>query len=298
MPVNRKIDLMIFGAEKSGTSSLSRYLGEHPQVGMHSQREMNYFLIEEEFTMSFNSVLSQYYDATALGRERIAAKCVGLMDYAVGIRRLREHNPDMHLVAVLRNPVSRAYSAYWYARRRAWETAATFEEAIDRELNDTAPADIRTKADHFRRAYLRRGRYCELLENVLQEFPKEQVHIYLMEDLKSQPQGILADVCAKLSVDSSFESKSYKVHNKAAMPKSVFLAKALGSRQLAKTVGYFLPKYLRKNIKARLERANEREFSVPLINPETLEMLMSYYKFHNDKLSLMFGLDLSAWRIK
>lgn len=293
--MNRRIDLMIFGAEKSGTSSLSRYLGEHPQVGMHSQREMNYFLIEEEFAMSFNSVLSQYYDATALRRERIAAKCVGLMDYAVGIRRLRGHNPDMQLVAVLRNPVSRAYSAYWYARRRAWETASTFEEAIDRELNDTVSTDVRTKADHFRRAYLRRGRYCELLDSVLHEFPKEQVHIYLMEDLKGQPQSILADVCASLSIDPGFESNSYKVHNKAAMPKSMLLAKALGSCQLTKTAGYFLPKQLRKSIKARLEKANEREFIVPPIKPETREMLQNYYKPYNGALMKMLNLNVASW---
>lgn len=295
--MSKKIDLMIIGAEKSGTSSLSRYLSEHPEVAMHKQREMNYFLIEEEYKSGLDQAFISYYAPTLLERRKIVAKCVGIMDYSIGIERIYKHNPTMHLVAVLRNPITRAYSAYWYARRRAWENISTFEQAIELELrSDTVEVDsIRTKKNHFLRAYLRRGRYYEIVQNILERFPKNQVHLYLLEDLKANPYTVLSDVCSILDINQNFVAKTSKVHNKAAMPKSVLVARLLASHSIKKLVGYFIPANLKTSLKMKIEKINDRDFNIPPMSLETYQRLRFYYEPLNDKLSEKFNLDLSIW---
>ena len=102
-----------------------------------------------------------------------------MSDYAA-INRLYQHNPKVYIILVLRNPVGRAYSAYWYARQIGWENIVSFNDAVwmppDRSTDPVAKRSI---------AYLDRGIYALHIKRILDIFPPEQVLILRFEDLKS-----------------------------------------------------------------------------------------------------------------
>ena len=77
------------------------------------------------------------------------------------LARLKAHNPSVQVVLVLREPVARAHSEFWYAKRRGREPAESFAAALDRIA--AQPVDDARAHD----AYLARGRYAQFLEPIL-----------------------------------------------------------------------------------------------------------------------------------
>jgi hypothetical protein len=105
--------------------------------------------------------------------------------------RIRAYNPDMKLIAVLRHPVSRAYS-HWNMFRARGESAISFNEALSRELAImAAPA----KSDASGYTCIRRGLYAQQLTRLWQHFPREQTLILRHERLQAQPEAVLARIC-------------------------------------------------------------------------------------------------------
>ena len=137
METATSIQLMIVGAQKSGTSSLLRYLEQHPDMHTHPQPEMTFFLQDREYSRGYEWAFAKYFagesDRDDIANKQLIAKNVMVMHSPEVMQRIYEHNPDIHLVVLLREPVARAYSAYWWARRRGWENIKTYEEALAAE---------------------------------------------------------------------------------------------------------------------------------------------------------------------
>jgi hypothetical protein len=167
-------DFLIVGAQRCGTTALYKTLVQHPAVlgaGLH--KGVHYFdtaysrgpawyrghfprlararRVEQEIgTRPVTGEASPYYMFHPLAGERIAREL-----------------PHVKLVAVLRDPVERAYSAYTPERARGYETE-TFERALELEPERLAGEEERLRADptyasghHQHNAYLARGRYIE-----------------------------------------------------------------------------------------------------------------------------------------
>lgn len=182
-----RIQLVIGGAEKSGTSSLKHHIGEHPAVSMHAQVEIMHFALDDQHALGFDHARNWYYpDASGV----LAGKSVAAMHLDRASERLRDHNPEVRVVLVLRNPVDRAYSAYWHARRRGREHLETFEAALDaEERRRTANG---TSSAH-RLLYRQRGRYVPQIERLMERFP-DTLDLYLLEDLDADPVRICQSV--------------------------------------------------------------------------------------------------------
>ena len=102
-------------------------------------------------------------------------------------------------MAILRNPIDRAYSAFLYARRFGMEPISDFEQALDDE-----PHRVRTGWIGLT-TYATVGMYAEQLERYRRIFPCQQIRIYLFEDLVRDPIGLAQDAFRYLGVDDSFE---------------------------------------------------------------------------------------------
>ena len=103
--------------------------------------------------------------------------------------------PDARLLAVLRDPVDRAYSHYWMEHARERDPR-TFEEAIADELAERPGAPARTT---WREVGMSRQ-----LDDVGARFPRTQLHVVLLDDLRDRPQETYADVCRFLGIDDRF----------------------------------------------------------------------------------------------
>ncbi len=228
----RPIDLMIVGAQKAGTTSLLRYLGNHPSICIHEKPEILFFLIDEEYQKGYSWAFDKYFGHCVDNKKLLFAKNVGIMYSIEAISRLKYHNPDVNLVVMLRNPVDRAYSAYWYALREGWETLKSFEDALDAEPE-------RLKEDSFKWrhcAYLDRSLYYKHIQTLYEIFKKGQIHIYFYDDFKKDPLSVCKQILSIFNVDmENFNIPSIKF-NKSAISRSQYLIRLINTDNIVKKI--------------------------------------------------------------
>jgi len=110
--------------------------------------------------------------------------------------RVRRVIPRARLVAILRDPVERAYNSWLGAKRDGMASTRTFEEALRDEEERRPPAG--------HQGYVAFGRYAEQLTRWYEHFPRERLRVYLYDDLRDDPHGLLRDLFGFLEVDPGF----------------------------------------------------------------------------------------------
>ena len=288
----RPVQLMIIGAEKSGTSSLKNYLGQHPGILTHKQQEMTYFVNDSEYQRGYTHAFRRYFHRVHAEKSILLAKSAGIMYLPEAMKRVKALNAETHVVIVLRNPLDRAYSAYWYARRRGWEYLKTFEEGIQ--------ADPKRFGDNWVKqrgcAYLDRSMYAKHLSNVLEHFSKEQVHVFLLEDIERNAFEECRRLYNLFDLDSELSPHIDRRLNVAALPRSEKFAQLMSSNLFIKrSFRHFFPDRISDLIKRIIIRLNKKKFSLPPMNPETRTQLIEYFKPHNAQLNQLLERDLSHW---
>ncbi len=283
----KPIDVMIIGAEKSGTTSLVRYVGSHPRICTHDKREMNYFVNDEEFEEGYPAAHARYFSSCTETGIRIIAKSVAVSGNPTAVQRLHAHNPDIHVVLVLRNSIDRAYSAFWHAKRRGWEDAADFETAIERELS-TDYAEASEGDDGT--TYLRKGIYADQIAALQEIFNPRQVHVFTFDELKEDPLSICRALFSVIGVDETFEPDVAVRFNKAAQSRSPQLAKVLSYRgKIKKVIRRLLPRRVSDRLKQRLVAWNEKPLQTPAMKATTRRRLETYFNPHNRRLEELTG---------
>ena len=189
-------DYLIIGAQKSGTTSLYRYLLHHPDVVPARQKEVHFF--DRQFDRgpghyrSFFPLRATLAPIPGVRSRRITGEASPsyLVDPPVA-ERAAALVPDARLIAVLRDPVERAYSHYRHKVRNSLETLP-FAEALDAEADRLAgnvpgvgPAEA---LEHF--SYVTRGLYAAQLERWLAVFPREHLLVLDSQDLFVDPERV------------------------------------------------------------------------------------------------------------
>lgn len=288
----RTVDAIIAGAQKAGTTSLHRYLGQHPQVVTHDHREMTYFVVDREYREPYRRVFDRYFSGEVGQARLLLAKSAGVMFYPDALDRLQSHNPNCRIVVSLRNPVERAYSAYWYMRRKGRETAASFEEALSARLRSQASSGWRSG----QRAYLRRGHYADQLERVTDCFGREAWTAVLLEDLQRDARSVCRSLYGFLNLDPSFEPEVDRHHNPAKTPRSELVSRALVTdHPLKRALGRLVPFGWRRKLRNLVEEVNETTFRPPPMSAATRRELIEHFRPHNERLERLLDRDLSAW---
>ena len=215
-------DAIVIGAQRAGTSSLYKYLESHPQLMSSIRKETEYFTVwfdrgERWYRAHFPTEMRM-----ALARRRGPACSFEATPYYLfhphAPARAAALVPGARLVAVLRDPVDRAYS-HWQHEVRGGREQLSFEEAIDAEPDRVAREEERILADpsvrsnaHHRYSYLARGRYAVQLERWLAHFPREQLLVVRSEDLYADPSSTFQQVVRHMGVEP-WEPRDFKNHS-------------------------------------------------------------------------------------
>lgn len=184
---------VIIGGQKCGTTSLYRYLSLHPQVLPARLKEIHFF--DRNFARGLGWYRAQFpVRATAPRRGAAPGWITGeatpyYLFHPAAAERLAATLPEVTLIALLRNPVDRAYSHYQHVRARGHEPLS-FEEAIEQEPKRLAGEAELLRADpryrslpHERYSYCARGRYAEQLAGWMARFSPAQLLILRAEDM-------------------------------------------------------------------------------------------------------------------
>ena len=292
-------NFLVIGAAKSGTTSLYHYLAQHPDVYMSPVKEPKFFALEGE-SPSFRGPGDGEADAVttlegyrALFEGANGESAVGeatplylYLERALG--RIKHHVPEAKLIAVLRNPVERAYSSFLHKVRDGRETTTDFAEAL--ALEEERIREGWAYGWHYKR----RGFYHEQIVRYYEAFGREQIRVYLYEDLKRDPRALLRDAYGFLGVDDAFVPNLSLKHNVSGIPKNKLVHSLLRGRNPVKTVlKPLLPEGLRKKLLVDLQRRNLEK--APPIPPEVRRGLLEEYCEDILKLQGLIGRDLSGW---
>lgn len=196
-------NLFIVGAMKSGTTSLHTYLAAHPDVYMSSTKEPGYFTPEEGYYPKDLDWYLSLFEAGA-GHRVVGESSTHYTKRPVfdGVaERIRKFSTDARIVYVMRDPVRRAISHYWHARRR-FEEHRSILEAIE-------------EVDVYRQF----GDYPYQLEPYLSTFGSGQVYTLTFETLTRDPRAATNDVLEWLSLGALPDAVDFSREN--AMPEEM-----------------------------------------------------------------------------
>ncbi|MGD1809417.1 sulfotransferase domain-containing protein [Dapis sp. BLCC M126] len=213
-PFRKLPNFIIIGVMKSGTTSLYNYLIQHPQIIPAKKKEVHFF--DKNFHKGIYWYRSHFPLFSNLDYVTGEGSPYYIFHPLVG-QRIAKTIPQVKLIAVLRNPINRAFSHYQRNVARGYENLS-FEEAIDREeerlkgerekiLNDER---YRSRNYTFY-SYLSRGRYIEQIQDWLHYFPQQQFLFIKSEDLFTNQSEIYSQVLNFLDLPQ-FQPNTFEVY--------------------------------------------------------------------------------------
>ena len=295
-----RVNFALIGAQKSGTTSLHQYLAQHPDIVMPTETELD--LYGSEVSKPAPPYLYADLMEHAGGESLVGFSYVGLLFLPGAAAKLREHVPHCQIVAILRDPVARAYSAYWYHRRTGWEQAVSFEEAIEREIDGRWDGTTRENpVVRYSMMYLRNGCYAAQLDAYLKAFGRDKIFLLTTDELREAPREALSGLLQWLGVSSGLgEVDLSRRHNAAAMPRYPRLMRIVNAppesyvKRLYRVVPERARAWLRKHVSRRLQRALV-PLQYPAMRESTRKFLEDYYREANATLAERYGVDVSRW---
>ena len=280
-------NFLLIGAGRCGTTSLYEYLRQHPDVFMSPVKEPRYFDNIEPRPRrpgprsrqrpvtdraEYERLFAAAGDATAIGE----ASPTYIRDVAAP-RHAAALIPNARVVAILRDPVERAYSSYLGMKHSGIRSPGTFEAALAEEARRGDPGPLT--------GYVTYSRYHEQLQRWYAHFPREQVRVFLYDDLRDDPFGLLAGLFGFLGVDPSFRpdvSRQYGRTGRVANP----VLRSLWERGAP-----LLPTWLHRRVRPRVTSHVVR----PPMREDTRARLRETFRPDVLELQALIGRDLSHW---
>jgi hypothetical protein len=293
---------LVIGAYKAGTTSVHHYLSQHPDVYVPRRKEPNYFAFGDVAVPvgapaatgptshpAAAAAVTRREDYVRLFDEVAGERAVGEVspEYLVNERAceaIRAELPDVRLVAVLRNPVERAFSDYLMYRRDGVEPDADFGRALDQQ-------EARRRRGEPTGWYVETGFYGRQLARYYDAFPREQLDVHLFDDLTTDPDGTMGAIFTFLGVEP-MPLRSVDQYNASGVPRNPLLAAALRSRRW---LGAPAKKLLPDRWRPALERIVQRGLDRPSLAPEHRARLIDTYGDDVRLLERLTGRDLSPW---
>jgi hypothetical protein len=189
-----RLDFILAGAQKSGTTALHYFLSKHPDITMGDQQEIHFFDNDALFASHEDyEQLHKHYPL--LAPSTIAGDCTPSYIYhEPAAERIWKYNSRIKLLILLRNPVERAF-AHWNMQRFKGREPLDFFDAVREEQTRIAGAPP-VEARRF--AYVDRGFYARQLARLFKFFPREQVKVVKFEEFRENQRETLASILSFL----------------------------------------------------------------------------------------------------
>jgi hypothetical protein len=309
-------NFFIVGAPKAGTTSLHAYLAQHPQIYMSPLKETHYFC--EEFRAENFAAEEQ----PRLARDRRALTAYLRTDMRVGrfgglvsdwgeylhlfrnvqdelaigeatpqylwspsaARSIAMRFPNAKIIAILRNPVDRAFSHYLHMLAEA---------AVRRSFSEQIEASLRRQGTQIctEWPFLEYGRYYEQLRRYFDTFPRGQIRVVFYEDLQRAAPLLLADLFAFLGVDQDVPVDASRRYNEPQIPRWRQAMRVLQGINAVPLIRALMPHSLRLRVRTMLLQPRD---SLGVATAERAR-LIDYYRADIEQLAVLLQRDLSGW---
>jgi hypothetical protein len=291
-----KPNFLIIGAMKSGTTALYYYLAQHPQVYMSPVKEPNFFCSEGQAGRGDNpDTVTRAETYQGLFKDVSGEKAIGEASHCYlyepeAVVRIQQYLPDAKFVAILRDPVDRAYSHFLHMVRTSTEPLTDFGQALREE-------EIRADPHRRFQDYIGRGLYYGQLRRYFDAFGREPIKVHLYEDLSIAPVDTLQETYRFLEIDSSFVPDVSLRRNVSGDPRYKTLDQLLRRPSPIKdALKMHLPAKLRWRLSEAFDDLKTRNLTQPpAVEPGVRRRLVSIYREDILKVQELIDRDLSEW---
>ncbi|HVA97418.1 MAG TPA: sulfotransferase [Bacteroidia bacterium] len=293
--MERKIDVMIVGAQKSGTSSLLRYLGEHPACLSHLQKEFSCFFDDKEYEQGFEKALKKFFSHESYTEKtKLICKNANLYAKEEALKRLKEHNPKCEIIFIMRHPTDRTYSSFLMEKNAG---SAKFEFS---ELPELFKKHQEDEINWGFQYFIEYSLYAKYLNKIYEYFPKEQVTLLLYEDLRKDAKSVCKKIFQKIKVDETFIPEVSVVHNLTKKTRSSYYARVLrrllsNQNPLKKGIKKIISGHAAYHYGEALRKINKVDKKHNSMDENVRAFLVELYKPYNEELAKMIGRDLTFW---
>jgi len=192
-------DFIVIGVVRGGTTSLFENLSKHPCIYSSSYDELGFF--DSNFELGLNWYRSLFPTIFRKKISELRKKCFMTYDVTpfyiwnpLVTQRIHDIFPKIKLIAILRNPIDRAYSNYFLGVRSGTENLS-FEEAIGKEIELLGKESLSDQAIYQRpRSYITKGFYAHQLKPWFEIFRKEQLLILQTEKFATDSSSIFFEI--------------------------------------------------------------------------------------------------------
>lgn len=207
----------IVGAQRSGTTYLYHLLAEHPEIEMAQplKPEPKFFITDALFCNGLDYYKNSYFEGK-VGAWLRGEKSTSYIELETAAIRLAASFPKAKIVFLLRNPIERAISNYWFSVNNGLETKSIEEAFLQEEerVVDYDPDQVSVSPY----AYLRRGRYIDYILMYERYFPSKSIRVMLYEQLISSVRFV-HDLYTFLGVTNNFvPAVIYQTKNRGSKP--------------------------------------------------------------------------------
>ena len=301
-------NLVVAGAPKCGTSSLYRWLADHPQACGSTPKE-TFYLMDEGHPLlrrgsNFHSRglegYSEFFNGCKTGARVVFEATTHYMYQRTALEVLSKLATRPKVVFVLRKPSERVYSSFRYSQNNLANvgrdvTFARFVEMskADGDGNDTDWEELAGASAYVLRNDIRYSRYVEYVSPWVERMGRERVHVLLFEDLKSNPRAFMKDFAGRVRLDPSFyDSYDFPLKNETFGVRYPSLHR--GVRRLNELVPAAGLKGALKRAYLKAQSGGAKASKTPE-DARALEELEREFRPFNRRLADALGLDLSAW---
>ena len=191
-------DFLVIGTKRGGSSSAYDWITQHPNVApCRTRKGTHYFDVNHGRGRAW---FDSGFEKPRPGWLVTGEASPYYMFHPLAVDRIARELPDARLIAVLRDPIARAWSHHQYEVAAGTEDLP-FDVALAREPERLDGEEERMRREpgyesfeHRHHAYLQRGHYAEQLDALYQRFPAEQVLVLQSESLFADPNSQLARV--------------------------------------------------------------------------------------------------------
>jgi hypothetical protein len=290
---------IIPGASRSGTTTLHRYLSQHPDIFLPKGKEIHFFSKDELYSRGkdyYENEFEARTDECAVGDISPTYWYRGKTYDKSGSKqwtpendapcRIYNHYPDVKLIFTLRNPIDRLQSQYWKNVRQGNEDTTPLKAAIDMELNGERQPQT------GKPCWLYLNHYPIHLRKWLKLFDKDQILFLIFEDWISDPSSALTSICNHIGIDP-IETWDHDIETNPSVTPRIWLLHNIYYQFINDTI--FDRVIGRLGIR-RIIYDLTSELGKPNIDDETERILYNEFKHDFDSVEELTGKSVDSWR--
>ena len=288
--MTRSHHIVIAGSNKCGTTSVYRYLSDHPAVCGSAQKETDFFHYSANYDCSdtYEAYLKLFPDLSNDHQFCVEATPTYLDAGQVVAERINRLLEEPYILLLLRDPTDRMVS--YYRSKQGLETSLisqlSFNAFVDKALGVASSKDKSlSESDKRIGNQINKAHYVQFLEEYLRTIPADQLRIMFFEDVRDEPLKTMQTFSNSIGLSSNFyRNYTFHVENRSRFHRVARLRTLATKINAASEPVLNRVPFFRRRLRSLYNAVNTIPGKGQSFDAEKLQDLKKHFRPHNDSL--------------